>query len=244
MPPDPTDSRNTIVEIRAGAGFGIALFAADLYRMYPLRETMGWQVETMDSSSVRSRWFREIIFQINGRDVYKAPQIRERCASRATRVPPPKPRPHPHQHGNGRRCQRREEVDVQIKPDEIEVNVCRSSGKGGQGVNTTDSAVQIIHKPTGMIVRCADGRSQIRIAPKRWWFCARGSWNARSRKKTPSIPRNRKDQVGTGERSEKDPHLQLSAEPRHRSPHRSHALQSGELCERGTGRIDQSAHDA
>ena len=149
VPPDPTDSRNTIIEIRAGAGGNeSALFAADLFRMYSRYcEARGWKAETLDSSPSDLGGFKEIIFQISGTDVFKRLKY-ESGVHRVQRVPATEAQGRIHTST----CTvavmpEAQEVDVEIKPDEIEVNVCRASGKGGQGVNTTDSAVQIIHKP-------------------------------------------------------------------------------------------------
>ena len=205
VPPDPTDSRNTIIEIRAGAGGSeSALFAADLYRMYcRYCETMRWKIETLDSSSSDLGGFKEIIFQVNGTDVYKRLKY-ESGVHRVQRVPATEAQGRIHTStATVAVLPEAEEVDVQIKPDEIEINVCRASGKGGQGVNTTDSAVQIIHKPSGLIVRCADERSQIK-----------NRWSAMTVLRSRLLERKvaeenakyaafRKDQVGTGERSEK-----------------------------------------
>jgi peptide chain release factor 1 len=205
VPPEPTDSRNTIVEIRAGAGGSeSALFAADLYRMYTrYAETMGWQVETMDSSSSDLGGFREIIFQINGQDVYKRLKY-ESGVHRVQRVPATEAQGRIHTStATVAVLPEAEEVDVQIKPDEIEVNVCRASGKGGQGVNTTDSAVQIIHKPTGMIVRCADGRSQIKNRAQAMVVLRTRLLERKIAEENAKYAAHRKDQVGTGERSEK-----------------------------------------
>jgi peptide chain release factor 1 len=205
VPPDPTDSRNTIVEIRAGAGGSeSALFAADLYRMYTrYAETMGWQVETMDSSSSDLGGFREIIFQINGQDVYKRLKY-ESGVHRVQRVPATEAQGRIHTStATVAVLPEAEEVDVQIKPDEIEVNVCRASGKGGQGVNTTDSAVQIIHKPTGLIVRCADGRSQIKNRAQAMVVLRTRLLERKIAEENAKYAAHRKDQVGTGERSEK-----------------------------------------
>jgi peptide chain release factor 1 len=205
VPPEPTDSRNTIVEIRAGAGGSeSALFAADLYRMYTrYAEAMGWQVETMDSSSSDLGGFREIIFQINGKDVYKRLKY-ESGVHRVQRVPATEAQGRIHTStATVAVLPEAEEVDVVIKPDEIEVNVCRASGKGGQGVNTTDSAVQIIHKPTGMIVRCADGRSQIKNRAQAMVVLRTRLLERKIAEEDAKYAAHRKDQVGTGERSEK-----------------------------------------
>ena len=205
VPPEPTDSRNTIVEIRAGAGGSeSALFAADLYRMYTrYAEAQGWQVETMDSSASDLGGFREIIFQINGQDVYKRLKY-ESGVHRVQRVPATEAQGRIHTStATVAVLPEAEEVDVVIKPDEIEVNVCRASGKGGQGVNTTDSAVQIIHKPTGMIVRCADGRSQIKNRAQAMVVLRTRLLERKIAEENAKYAAHRKDQVGTGERSEK-----------------------------------------
>ncbi len=205
VPPEPTDSRNTIVEIRAGAGGSeSALFAADLYRMYTrYAERMGWRVETMDSSVSDLGGFREIIFQINGQDVYKRLKY-ESGVHRVQRVPATEAQGRIHTStATVAVLPEAEEVDVEIKPDEIEVNVCRASGKGGQGVNTTDSAVQIIHKPTGLIVRCADGRSQIKNRAQAMVVLRTRLLEAKIAAENAKYAAHRKSQVGTGERSEK-----------------------------------------
>ena len=205
VPPDPTDSRNTIIEIRAGAGGSeSALFAADLYRMYSRYcETRGWQAETLDSNPSDLGGFKEIIFQINGTDVYKRLKY-ESGVHRVQRVPATEAQGRIHTST----CTvavmpEAEEVDIEIKPDEIEVNVCRASGKGGQGVNTTDSAVQIIHKPTGMIVRCADQRSQQKNKLQAMTVLRSRLLDIKIAEENAKYAAFRKDQVGTGERSEK-----------------------------------------
>lgn len=205
VPPDPSDSRNTIIEIRAGAGGSeSALFAADLYRMYSRYcERRGWKAETMDSNPSDLGGFKEIIFQVSGEDVFKRLKY-ESGVHRVQRVPATEAQGRIHTST----CTvavmpEAEEVDIEIKPEEIEINVCRASGKGGQGVNTTDSAVQIIHQPTGLIVRCADERSQIKNREKALTVLRSRLLERKIAEENAKYAAHRKDQVGTGERSEK-----------------------------------------
>ncbi len=205
VPPDPTDSRNTIVEIRAGAGGNeSALFSADLYRMYcRYAEARGWKIETLDSNPSDLGGFKEIIFQINGTDVFKRMKY-ESGVHRVQRVPATEAQGRIHTST----CTvavlpEAQEVDVEIKPDEIEVTVCRASGKGGQGVNTTDSAVQIQHKPSGLTVRIADERSQIKNRAKAMTVLRSRLLEAKIAEENAKYAAHRKSQVGTGDRSEK-----------------------------------------
>ena len=205
VPPDPTDSRNTIIEIRAGAGGSeSALFAADLYRMYcRYAEARGWKVETMDSNPSDLGGFKEIIFTITGTDVFKRMKY-ESGVHRVQRVPATEAQGRIHTStATVAVLPEAQEVDVEIKPDEIEINVCRASGKGGQGVNTTDSAVQIIHKPTGLIVRCADQRSQQKNKAQALTVLRSRLLDRKVAEENAKYAAHRKDQVGTGERSEK-----------------------------------------
>jgi peptide chain release factor 1 len=205
VPPDPTDSRNTIIEIRAGAGGNeSALFAADLYRMYcRYAEARGWKIETMDSNPSDLGGFKEIIFTVTGTDVFKRMKY-ESGVHRVQRVPATEAQGRIHTStATVAVLPEAQEVDVEIKPDEIEINVCRASGKGGQGVNTTDSAVQIIHKPTGMIVRCADQRSQQKNKAQALTVLRSRLLDRKVAEENAKYAAHRKDQVGTGERSEK-----------------------------------------
>jgi peptide chain release factor 1 len=205
VPPDPTDSRNTIVEIRAGAGGNeSALFSADLYRMYcRYAEARGWKIEAMDSSPSDLGGFKEIIFQINGTDVFKRLKY-ESGVHRVQRVPATEAQGRIHTST----CTvavlpEAQEVDVEIKPEDIDVTVCRASGKGGQGVNTTDSAVQIQHRPSGLTVRIADERSQIKNRAKAMTVLRSRLLEIKIAEENAKYAAHRKSQVGTGDRSEK-----------------------------------------
>jgi peptide chain release factor 1 len=205
VPPDPADSRNTIIEIRAGAGGQeSALFAADLYRMYTrYAEERSWRVEPMDSSPSDLGGFKEVIFSVIGQDVYRRLKY-ESGVHRVQRVPATEAQGRIHTStATVAVLPEAQEVDIEIKMEDLDISACRASGKGGQGVNTTDSAVRIVHKPTGLEVRCADERSQqknkvsaMRVLRSRLLEKKIAEENAR-------YAAQRKSQVGTGERSEK-----------------------------------------
>jgi peptide chain release factor 1 len=205
LPPDPADSRNTILEIRAGAGGQeSALFAADLFRMYSrYAEARGWKYESLDSNSSDLGGYREIIFQITGTDVYKRLKY-ESGVHRVQRVPATEAQGRIHTST----CTvavlpEAEEVDVELKPEDLDITVCRASGPGGQGVNTTDSAVQIVHKPTGLIVRCADQRSQQKNKARALTVLRSRLLERRVAEENAKYAAQRKAQVGTGERNER-----------------------------------------
>jgi len=205
VPVDPTDSRNTIMEIRAGAGGQeSSLFSADLYRMYTrYAEAQGWKVDAMDSSPSDLGGFKEIIFSITGTDVFKRLKY-ESGVHRVQRVPATEASGRIHTST----CTvavlpEAEEVDVEIKPDDLEINVCRAGGHGGQGVNTTDSAVRIFHKPTGIEVRCQDERSQIKNKAKAMKVLRSRMLERKISEENAKYAARRKSQVGTGERSER-----------------------------------------
>ncbi|HTA30034.1 MAG TPA: peptide chain release factor 1 [Candidatus Cybelea sp.] len=205
VPPDPADSRNTIIEIRAGAGGSeSALFAADLYRMYMrYAEGRGWKIEDMDSSPSDLGGFKEVIFGVSGADVFKRLKY-ESGVHRVQRVPATEAQGRIHTStATVAVLPEAQEVDIAIKPEELEINVCRASGKGGQGVNTTDSAVQIIHKPTGMIVRCADERSQQKNKARALTVLRSRLLEIKVAEEDAKYAARRKEQVGTGERNER-----------------------------------------
>ncbi|MDW8309449.1 MAG: peptide chain release factor 1, partial [Verrucomicrobiales bacterium] len=205
LKPEPNDSRNTIIEIRAGAGgTESTLFAADLYRMYVrYAEARGWKVETLDASPSDLGGFKEVIFLVSGTEVYRRLK-HESGVHRVQRVPATEAQGRIHTST----CTvavlpEAEEVDVEIKPEELEITVCRASGPGGQGVNTTDSAVQILHKPTGLIVRCADERSQQKNKAKALRVLRARLLDLRTAEQNAQYAAQRRAQVGTGERNER-----------------------------------------
>ena len=205
VPPEASDSRNTIMEIRAGTGGDEAsLFAGDLYRMYMrFAELRGWRVEIMSSNESEVGGFKEIIFLVSGEFVYRDLKW-ESGVHRVQRVPTTEAGGRIHTSAaTVAVLPEAEEVDVQIDPSELEITVARASGPGGQGVNTTDSAVQILHKPTGMIVKCADERSQLKNKTKALKVLRSRLLEIREREEEAKYAANRKNQVGSGDRSER-----------------------------------------
>jgi peptide chain release factor 1 len=205
LPPDPSDSRNTIVEIRAGAGGSeSALFAADLYRMYSrYAESRRWKIEVLDSSPSDLGGFKEIIFGISGDGVYRRLKY-ESGVHRVQRVPATEAQGRIHTStATVAVLPEAEEVDIVLKPEDLDITVCRASGPGGQGVNTTDSAVQILHKPSGVIVRCADNRSQQKNKQRAMTVLRSRLLEQKVAEETARYADARKKQVGTGERNER-----------------------------------------
>ena len=205
IPPEPTDSRNTVLEIRAGTGGDEAsLFAAELYRMYcRYADRRGWKTQPMSSSTSERGGFKEVIFLITGTDVYKQLKF-ESGVHRVQRVPVTE--------ANGRIhtstvtvavLPEAEEVDVQIDPQDLEITVTRASGPGGQGVNTTDSAVQIVHRPTGLIVTCADERSQLKNKARAMTVLRSRLLQRREEEERAKYAATRRSQIGSGDRSER-----------------------------------------
>ncbi len=205
IPPEPTDSRNTVMEIRAGTGGDEAsLFAAELFRLYSkYADARGWKIQPMSSSLSERGGFKEVIFLIVGSDVYKQLKF-ESGVHRVQRVPVTE--------ANGRIhtstvtvavLPEAEEVDVQIDPQDLDITVTRASGPGGQGVNTTDSAVQICHKPTGLIVTCADERSQLKNKAKALTVLRSRLLKRREEEERAKYAGMRRSQIGSGDRSER-----------------------------------------
>ena len=205
IPPDPADSRNTIIEIRAGAGGSeSALFAADLYRMYSrYSEGRKWKVDALDASTSDLGGFKEIIFSVTGTDVYKRLKY-ESGVHRVQRVPATEAQGRIHTStATVAVLPEAQEVDIDIKPEELDITCCRASGPGGQGVNTTDSAVQIVHKPTGLTVRIADQRSQQKNKAQAMTVLRSRLLERKIAEEDAKYAAQRKAQVGTGERNER-----------------------------------------
>jgi peptide chain release factor 1 len=205
VPPDENDSRNTIVEIRAGVGGDEAgLFANELARMYTrYAERVGWKVETLDLSPSEKGGVKEVIFQVNGEDVFKKLRY-ESGVHRVQRVPATEAQGRVHTStATVAVLPEANEVDVVIRPEDLDISVCRSGGPGGQGVNTTDSAVQITHKPSGLTVRCQDGRSQLKNKDKAMNILRSRLLEKQQEEEEAKYAQHRKSQIGKGDRNEK-----------------------------------------
>jgi peptide chain release factor 1 len=205
VPTDPNDQKNSILEIRAAAGGDEAgLFAGELFRMYSLyAEQQNWQVEIMDSNETGIGGFKEIICRVEGNGVYAKLKY-ESGVHRVQRVPVTE---------SGGRIHtstatvivlpEAKEFDVEVRSEDLRVDVYRSSGHGGQGVNTTDSAVRITHLPTGMVVTCQNERSQLKNKASAMSVLRSRLYDVEQKRRAKELGQQRKSQVQTGDRSEK-----------------------------------------
>lgn len=205
LPKDPNDDKNVIVEIRGGAGGDeAALFAADLYRMYSMyAETRRWKTETLSSNITDIGGIKEISFMIEGQGAYSRLKF-ESGVHRVQRVPATE---------SGGRIHtstvtvavlpEAQEVELEINPNDLKIDVFRAGGPGGQCVNTTDSAVRITHIPTGLVVSCQDEKSQHKNKDKGMKILRSRLYELMQREQHEEIAKERKSQVGTGDRSER-----------------------------------------
>ncbi|MCX6117373.1 MAG: peptide chain release factor 1 [Proteobacteria bacterium] len=205
LPKDPNDGRNVMLEIRAGTGGDEAgIFAGDLYRMYTrYAGKVGWKTEILSSTPSERGGFREVVVMVEGDKVYSRMKF-ESGVHRVQRVPETEAQGRIHTSA----CTvaimpEADEVEVEVKSQDLDIMVCRSSGAGGQSVNTSDSAVRIVHKPTGIVVECQDERSQLKNKERALKILKTRLYEKAQREQDAEISAARKSLVGSGDRSER-----------------------------------------
>src|ERR1700732_1374796 len=205
LPPDENENRDAIVEIRAGTGGSeAAIFAADLYRMYNrYAESAGLKVEDLESSPSELGGLKEAIFRVSGESVFRKLRY-ESGVHRVQRVPATEAQGRIHTStATVAVLPEAEDIDVELKPEDLRIEVSRAGGPGGQGGNSTDSAVQVLHIPTGTIVRCQDGRSQLKNKEKAMSILRARLLERKQREEQEKYSAQRRGQIGTGGREEK-----------------------------------------
>ena len=205
LPKDPNDEKNVIMEIRAGTGGEeAALFAGDLLRMYTrYAERRNWKTEIMDMNETGIGGVKEVVVLIKGKGAYSRLKY-ESGVHRVQRVPETESSGRIHTSAaTVAVC--RDDVEVEINPNDVRVDVFRSSGNGGQSVNTTDSAVRLTHMPTGIVVSCQDEKSQLKNKEKAFRVLRAKLYDLKVQEQNKEISEARKSQVGSGDRSERAP---------------------------------------
>ncbi len=238
VPPDPLDARDTIVEIRAGIGGDeAALFAADLLRMYRrYAERRGWTVETVSLSEGNLGGVKDAVFKVKGDEAYGRLRY-ESGVHRVQRVPATEAQGRIHTSAaTVAILPEAEDIDVKIEESDLKVDVFRSSGPGGQSVNTTDSAVRITHVPTGLVVQCQDQKSQLQNKIKAMEVLRARLLDRVIAKQEADRARERRSMVGTGDRSAKIrtynfPQSRVTDHRIHFTTHRLDAVLDGDLDE-------------
>jgi len=205
LPKDPNDHKNVIVEIRGGAGGDeAALFAGTLFRMYVrYAERNNWKVDIMNTNEIGIGGYKEVIFMINGKGAYSRLKY-ESGVHRVQRVPETEASGRIHTStATVAVLPEAEDIDIDIDPNEIRVDVFRSSGNGGQSVNTTDSAVRLTHIPTGIVISCQDEKSQLKNKDKAMKILKSRLYDMKLSEQNAEIADMKRGQVGTGDRSER-----------------------------------------
>ena len=205
MPRDKTEDRDAIVEIRAGTGGDEAsLFAGDLYRMYQrYSEEKGWKLEAMEASPSEVGGFKEVTIKVSGEEVFRQMKY-ESGVHRVQRVPETETQGRIHTStATVAVMPEADVVDVELKPDELNIQATRSGGPGGQHVNTTDSCIQVTHLPTGIMVRCQDGRSQTKNREKALTILRSKLLEAKQQEEAAKYSEQRRNLIGSGGREEK-----------------------------------------
>jgi peptide chain release factor 1 len=205
IPKDPNDDKNVIVEIRAGVGGDEAgLFAGNLFRMYSMyAERKRWKLEMMSVSDQGIGGFKEVIFMIKGKGAYSRLKF-ESGGHRVQRVPDTESSGRIHtSSATVAVLPEVDDIDIEIAPNEVRVDVFRSSGNGGQSVNTTDSAVRLTHIPTGIVISCQDEKSQLKNKDKAFKILKARLYDKYQQEQNEETAAQRKDQIGSGDRSQR-----------------------------------------